>query len=87
MAEQDRSVVWGEVASEMLAAIVHVSPLGVDADTDRLTVSVNPFTAFRVMVEVPESPARIWLGVTGPAEMLNSGVIGVVMWKVMLAVE
>ncbi len=39
------------------------------------------------MVEVPESPARIWLGVTGPAEMLNSGVMGVVMWKVMLAVE
>ncbi len=37
----------------------HVSPEGVEAETDRLTVPVKLFTAVSVIVEVPEAPARI----------------------------
>jgi hypothetical protein len=51
---------------------VHARPDGVDADTDRLTVPVNPFRGVTVMVEVPDDPANIWLGVTALAEMLKS---------------
>ena len=51
---------------------LHVRPAGVEADTDRFTVPVNPFSAVRVIVEVPEAPASIWVGVTAPAEMLKS---------------
>jgi hypothetical protein len=49
---------------------VHVSPAGVETDTARLTVPVNPFSAVTVIVEVPEAPARIWAGAAAPAEMV-----------------
>ena len=67
-----------------LVGRVHVKPDGVDADTERLTVPVKAFRAFRVIVDVPEPPARIWLGLTVPVEMLKSG--RTVTWNVMLAV-
>jgi hypothetical protein len=48
-----------------------VSPAGVDAETERSTVPVSPFRADTVIVEVAESPARIWLGVA-PADIVKS---------------
>jgi hypothetical protein len=50
-----------------LAARVQVRPAGVEADTDKFTVPVKPFTAVTAIVEVPEEPARIWAGDTTPA--------------------
>ena len=55
-----------------LAGRVHVRPAGVETETDRLTVPVNPFRAVTVIVEVPDAPANIWLGLTTLAEMLKS---------------
>ena len=49
---------------------MQVSPAGVEADTARFTVPVNPFTAVTVIVEVPDAPARIWEGATAPAAMV-----------------
>ena len=45
----------------MLALLtrVQVRPAGLDAETDRLTVPLNPFRAVMVIVEVPVDPARI----------------------------
>jgi len=51
---------------------VQVRPAGLDAETDRFTVPVNPFSAVTVIVDVPEAPARTSAGVTVPAEMLKS---------------
>ncbi len=62
--------VWGEVPKVTLAGRVQVRPAGVDVDTDRVTVPVNPFRALTVMVEVPEAPARIWAGLTAPAAIV-----------------
>ncbi len=39
---------------------------------DRPTVPVSPFRAVTVIVDVPEPPARIWLGVTAPADIVKS---------------
>jgi hypothetical protein len=64
--------VCGEVPKVTLAGRVQVKPAGVDADTARLTVPVNPFNAVTVIVEVPDDPARIWVGDTAPAAMLKS---------------
>ena len=55
-----------------LAGIVQVKPAGVEAETDRFTVPVNPVEVVRVIVDVPEAPARIWVGETAPAEMEKS---------------
>ncbi len=55
---------------------MQVKPAGVEADTDRLTWPVNPPVAVRVMVEVPEEPARIWVGETAPAPMVKSPAAG-----------
>ncbi len=65
-----------------LAGRVQVRPAGVDADTDNVTTPVNPLRAVTVMVDVPEAPASIWLGVTAPAAMVKSTT-----WKVITAVE
>ena len=71
---QDKVAVWGEDPKATLAGRVHVRPAGVDGETERVTVPVNPNNAFRVMVEVPGEPAEIWgLGETDPAEMEKSG--------------
>jgi hypothetical protein len=87
VAEHDRSDVWGEVPNVTLVGVrVQVRPDGVEADTERLTVPVKPFSEVRVIVEVPESPGNIWVGLTGPAEMVKSGVTGVVKMNVMSAV-
>lgn len=51
---------------------VQVRPEGDEAETARFTVPVNPFKAATVIVEVPEEPAKIWAGETGPAVMLKS---------------
>ncbi len=60
--------VWGDVPNTKLVGVrVVLKPAGVDAETDRLTVPVNPFRAVTVIVEVPEEPARIWAGATAPA--------------------
>ena len=52
---------------------MQVRPAGVDADAARLTVPVNPLTAVTVIVEVPELPANIWVGLTAPADIWKSG--------------
>jgi hypothetical protein len=52
---------------------VQVNPAGVDAETARFTVPVNPLRAVTVIVDVPEDPARIWVGVTAPAAIWKSG--------------
>jgi hypothetical protein len=44
---------------------VHVSPAGVDADTERLAVPLP--VAETVIVEVPVPPGKIWAGETAPA--------------------
>jgi hypothetical protein len=64
-----------------LAGRVHVNPAGVETDTARLTVPVKPFNAVTVIVEVPDDPARIWVGDTAPAAMLKSTI-----WKRIVAV-
>lgn len=74
-------MVAGEGGRVTLAARVQVRPAGLDGDTDKLTVPVKLFTAVTVIVEVPEAPARIWLGETAPAAMLKSTT-----WNTMLAV-
>jgi hypothetical protein len=56
---QLRVAVCGDVPKVTLAGRVHVKPAGVDADTERLTVPVSPFTAATVIVEVPELPVGI----------------------------
>jgi hypothetical protein len=38
---------------------VQIRPAGEEAETDRLTEPVNPFTAVTVIVEVPDDPAGI----------------------------
>ncbi len=78
---QLRVAVWGEVPKATLAGSVQVRPAGVEADTDRVTVPVNPLTAVTVIVDVPEAPARIWVGLTAPAAMLKSTT-----WKRIVAV-
>ncbi len=52
-----------------------------DAETDRLTVPVNPLRAVTVIVDVPGDPALIVAGLTAPAEIVKSTT-----WKTMLAV-
>jgi hypothetical protein len=68
-----------------LVAMVHAStPEGVEADTDRFTTPVKLLTAVRVIVEVPEEPTRIWVGLTVPAEIVKSttwNVIAAVVWE------
>jgi len=51
---------------------VQLNPAGVDAETVRPTVPVNPLTAVTVMAEVPDAPARIWAGLTAPAAIVKS---------------
>lgn len=61
-----------------------VRPAGVEADTVRSTALLKPFRDETVIVDVPESPARIWAGLTAPAETEKSA--AAVTWNVMLAV-
>jgi len=70
VALQESVAVCGDVPNVTLAGRVHVSPAGVEADTAKLTVPVNPFTAVTVIVEVPDEPARICVGATAPAEIV-----------------
>jgi len=60
---------------------VQVRPAGVEADTARFTVPVNPLTAVTVIVEVPDEPARITVGETAPAAIVKSTT-----WKRIVAV-
>src|SRR2546426_5020317 len=68
---QDNVAVWGEVPNVTLGMSVQV--VLVRLMMERSTVPVKPFKAFRVMVELPEPPARIWAGETAPADMEKSG--------------
>jgi hypothetical protein len=77
----DSVAVCGDVPKVTLAGNVQVNPAGVDADAARLTVPVRPLTAVTVMVDVPELPASIWVGDTGPAAMVKSTT-----WKRIVAV-
>jgi hypothetical protein len=56
-----------------LATNVQVRPIGAETETDRFTVPANPFSGATVIVDVPDEPARIWVGVTGPGVTLKSG--------------
>ncbi len=64
-----------------LGGSVQVKPAGVEAETVSVTVPVKPFSAVTVMVEVPEAPGNIWLGLTAPAAIVKS-----VTWNTMVAV-
>jgi len=64
-----------------LAGMLQVRPAGVEVDTDRLTVPVSPFRAVTVIVEVPEEPTRICVGLTAPAAIVKSTT-----WKRIVAV-
>ena len=73
MERHDRVWVCGDVPNVTLwGGGVQVNPEGVEAETDRLTVPVSPFRAVTVMVEVAAEPARIWVGLTAPAEIVKS---------------
>ena len=75
----DRLEVCGEVPNVTLVGDnVHVRPAGVDAETVKETVPVRPLTAVTVMVEVPDAPMRIWLGLTVPALMVKSTTTNVI---------
>ncbi len=63
-----------------------VRPAGVEAEAVRLTALMKWLSEVTVIVEVPDSPLNIWLGLTGPAETVKSGVTGVVKPNVMSAV-
>ena len=66
-------MVCGEVPKVTLAGVTHVSPAGVDAETEKVIVPVKPVDpAVNVMVDVPEAPARIWVGLTAPAAIEKS---------------
>ena len=53
-----------------LAGSVHVRPD--EAVEDSMTVPVRPLSAVTVIVEVPDAPARIWAGLTAPADIEKS---------------
>jgi hypothetical protein len=81
---QLRVEVCGEVPKVTLVGVrVHVSPVGVEAETVSATVPVRPLSAASEIVEVPEEPASIWAGETAPAVILKSttlNVIAAVVW-------
>jgi len=54
----------------MLVGNVQGRPAGVDVDAARFTVSASPLSAVTVIVEVPDAPARIWVGATAEAAMV-----------------
>jgi hypothetical protein len=54
---------------------VHVSPDGVDGETERPMVPVSPFSAVSVIVEVPEMPGAPWDGLTEPAVIEKSVIL------------
>jgi hypothetical protein len=58
--------VCGEAPNVRLVAdSVHVSPAGVEADTERVAVPLP--VAETVIVDVPVPPGKIWAGLTAPA--------------------
>ncbi len=63
-----RLVVLGTVA---LAGSVQDKPVGVEAESVKLTGLLKPPTGETVIVEVPEAPASISVGVTAPAEIVK----------------
>ena len=63
---------------------LQLSPDGVDVELARLTCPVKLLRDVRVIVDVPEPPARIWLGLTVAADIEKSA--AAVTWKVILAV-
>lgn len=65
---------------------VQVSPAGVDADTVSATVPVKALTAVTVIVEVPEPPGNVWVGLTAPAEIWKSACGVKVTWTVWVRV-
>ena len=72
LALHDRVSVLGDVPKVTLAGREHVRPVGVEADTEVVTVPVRLLSAVTVTVEVPEAPASIWAGETAPADILKS---------------
>jgi hypothetical protein len=55
-----------------LSGNVQIRPVGVEAEAARFTVPVRPLTAVTVTVDVPEEPARIWVGNTALAAIVKS---------------
>ena len=65
------SVVVPEPVTEF--GVLHVRPVGVEAETVNVTMPVNPPDGEIVIEDTPWLVARIAAGVTAPAEMLKSG--------------
>ena len=51
---------------------VQVRPAGVDAEAVNATALLKLLREVTVIVDVPEAPARIWLGETAPAAIVKS---------------
>ncbi len=69
---QDNVEVWDAPRTMLVGLRLQLKPDG-ETEEVKSTVPVNPFRGATVTMDVPESPARIWLGLTGPAEMEKSG--------------
>jgi hypothetical protein len=75
----DSVEVCGDVPKVTLVGVrVHVSPAGVEAETVRATVPVNPLVPATVIVDVPEAPGKIWAGLTAPAVIWKSVNVNVI---------
>ena len=55
-----------------------VMPGGVEAETIKPTVPVRPLTAFTLIVDVPELPARTCAGDVFPAVIEKSTIVNVI---------
>ena len=56
---QERVTVCWDDPNVTLAGRVQVNPVGVEAETDRVTVPTKPFNAVTVIVDAPDAPASI----------------------------
>ena len=56
----------------ILARGLQVRPAGLEGETDKFTVPLNPLSGMTLIVEVPEEPALIAEGVTMPVEITKS---------------
>ncbi len=77
----DSVVVIGEDPKVIVGGGVHVSPLGMDVEGDRLMVPVNPFCVVSVMVWLIEPPL-LPVTVTG----VEGWMVKSTMWNSMVGV-
>ena len=75
---QSRVEICGKVPKVTLVGDrVHVRPDGVETETVSAIVPVKPLTAFTVIVEVPEDPARTCVGEAAPGTIVKSWIVKV----------